>query len=64
MTANTTGSEHFKVTKTIPASWFDTYNGSNVSYRTNYTTGTITLSNFSVTATFTKAQISSTVTTG
>jgi hypothetical protein len=49
MTTNPTGSMHFSVTHIIPASWFNTYEASQVSFRTDYATGTITLSNLSVT---------------
>ena len=49
MTADSSGTVHYKVQKTIPASWFDTYKGSHVSFRVDYATGTITLSNYKIT---------------
>jgi len=49
MTANSTGSTHISKTITIPASWFETYSKSRFSFRTDYATGTITLSNLKIT---------------
>ena len=50
VTANKTGTLHRKVTNKIPASWFNTYNGSRIQFRTNYSngSGTATISNIKV----------------
>ena len=50
VTANKTGTLHRKVTNKIPASWFNTYNGSRIQFRTNYSngSGTVTMSNVKV----------------
>lgn len=50
ITANKTSSLHRKYTATIPASWFQIYNGSRISFRTNYAdgVGSLTLSNVKV----------------
>lgn len=51
VTANATNKTHRTYTFTLPATWFDTYNGSYFGIRTDYAngTGTITISNIKVT---------------
>ena len=48
--ANATGSKHFEKTVTIPATWFETYDGSQFGMRCDYSdgNGTVTVSNVHV----------------